>query len=634
MCGVAGYVNLDGAPASPRLLKKMTDSIAHRGPDGEGQWAEENVGIGHRRLSIIDLSSAGHQPMIDQSGRFVLSYNGEIYNYRELRVELESLGFQFRSSTDSEVVLNALVEWGTDALLKFNGMFALAFWDKQTKTLTLARDRYGIKPLYYALQGGRFSFGSEQRALTADPDFSQELNSRALLEYFTFQNIFTDQTLLKDIKLLKAGHFLEFSLNESHNPRICESQYWDYWFRDPGNHADPREYVEELDRLFSQAVTRQLVSDVEVGSYLSGGIDSASITAVAASHLPGLRTFTVGFDLTSASGLELGFDERAQAEAISAAFGTEHYEMVLKAVDMERSLVQVAEHLEEPRVGQSYPNFSAARMASKFVSVVLSGTGGDELFGGYPWRYLKVANSANLENYIDEYYLSWQRLVSHQELRSIFRPVWDEVKDYSTKDIFREVFANHRNDLNSQADYINHSLYFEAKTFLHGLLMVEDKLSMAHGLESRVPFLDNDLVDFAMQCPVHLKVGGLGLPLKSGEKSGAPLGKPSMGDGNGKIILREMASRYVPDSVAKAKKQGFSSPDASWFMRESKTFVENRLLGGKARLFDFLDRHTIHSMVSEHISGKKNRRLLLWSLLNVHSWFESVYRPRSVNEAD
>ncbi|MBM3822866.1 MAG: asparagine synthase (glutamine-hydrolyzing), partial [Verrucomicrobia bacterium] len=456
MCAVIGVIHLDGGPVSPVVLKRMTDVIAHRGPDGEGHWIEGNVGLGHRRLAIIDLSPAGHQPMVSADHRWVLSYNGEIYNFRELRAELEAAGVWFRSQTDSEVVLYALARWGTDALLKFNGMFALALWDRKERTLLLARDRYGIKPIYYSDQSGTFAFGSEQKAITAQPGFRRVLNKPALLEYFTFQNIFTDQTLLQDIRILPAGHFLTLRAEEGARPAL--HRYWDYRFREPEKPLRREDYIEELDRLFRQAVNRQLVSDVELGAYLSGGMDSSSITAIAAQSFPNLKTFTCGFDLSSASGIELAFDERAKAEAMSAKFKTEHYEMVLKAGDMERSLPAVARHLEEPRVGQSYPNYYAAKLTSKFVKVVLSGSGGDELFGGYPWRYYRAANCQNFEQYIDQYYLYWQRLVDNRTLKTMFAPVWSEVSHVWTRDIFRDVFATHDNELQRPEDYINHSL--------------------------------------------------------------------------------------------------------------------------------------------------------------------------------
>lgn len=617
MCGITGLINLDGAPVSPVILKKMTDAIAHRGPDGEGQWIEGNVGLGHRRLAIIDLSPAGHQPMISADHRWVLSYNGEVYNYRELRAELEAAGYWFRSQTDSEVVLYALAHWGTAALLRFNGMFALALWDRRERTLLLARDRYGIKPLYYAQQGHRFAFGSEQKAITAQPDFQRELNKPALLEYFTFQNIFTDQTLLEDIHLLPAGHHALLDLKPK-TTNLKLSSYWDYRFREPAHPAPRHDYIEELDRLFRQAVNRQLVSDVELGAYLSGGMDSGSITALAARQFPYLKSFTCGFDLSSASGIELAFDERAKAEAMSARFKTEHYEMVLKAGDMERCLPKLAWHLEEPRVGQSYPNYYAAQLASKFVKVVLSGSGGDELFGGYPWRYYRAAHCQDFEHYIDQYYRYWQRLVSNTQLRQIFAPVWGEVQQVWTRDLFRKVFDTHDNRLDRPEDYINHSLYFEAKTFLHGLFVVEDKLSMAHGLETRVPFMDNDLVDFAMQCPVGLKLNNLAEVLRINENEpGNKQDRYFQKTNDGKQLLRDMMARYIPEGITRAEKQGFSSPDASWFKGESIDFVRRTLLNGHARIYEVLDRRAIAPLIEQHLKGEQNRRLLIWSLLNM-----------------
>ncbi|WP_031434428.1 asparagine synthase (glutamine-hydrolyzing) [Methylomarinum vadi] len=625
MCGISGLINLNGEPVSPVILKRMTDSIAHRGPDGEGHWIEGNVGIGHRRLAIIDLSPAGHQPMISADHRYVFSYNGEIYNYRELRTELETEGYWFHSQTDSEVVLYALAHWGTEALLKFNGMFALALWDRKERTLMLARDRYGIKPLYYAQQGNSLAFGSEQKAITAQPCFRRQLNKPALLEYFTFQNIFTDQTLLQDIHILPAGHYATLDLKKS-APRIEVIRYWDYRFREPEQQASRSEYIEELDRLFRQAVKRQLVSDVELGAYLSGGMDSGSITAIAAQSIPNLKSFTCGFDLSSASGIELAFDERTKAEAMSARFKTEHYEMVLKAGDMERCLPALAWHLEEPRVGQSYPNYYAAKLASKFVKVVLGGSGGDELFGGYPWRYYRAVVNQDFEHYIDQYYVFWQRLIPNTIISKVFAPVWSDVKHVWTRDIFRDVFLTHENELNRPEDYINHSLYFEAKTFLHGLLVVEDKLSMAHSLENRVPFMDNDLVDFAIQCPVNMKLNNLAEVLRMNEnEQGNKANKYFQKTRDGKQLLRNMMERHIPSEITQAEKQGFSSPDASWFKGESIDFVRTNLLEGRARIYDVLDRQALKPLIEQHLRGEKNRRLLIWSLLNVEEWLKGGY---------
>jgi asparagine synthase (glutamine-hydrolysing) len=622
MCGIVGQLNLDDTPVSSVILKRMTDVITHRGPDGEGHWIEKNIGLGHRRLSIIDLSSAGEQPMISSDHRYVLTYNGEIYNYSELRTELEKKGYSFRSQTDSEVALYAIAEWGRDALTKFNGMFALGFWDRKEKKLLLARDRYGIKPLYYFLDGKNLIFASEQKSILEQPSFDKKINKRALLEYFTFQNIFTDQTLLEGVNLLPAGHFATLDFGNGQK-ELKQTRFWDYHFREPDKPESKQEYLEELDRLFKQAVNRQLVSDVELGSYLSGGMDSGSITALAANNFPYLKTFTCGFDLSSASGIELAFDERAKSEAMSAKFKTEHYEMVLKAGDMERCLPKLEWHLEEPRVGQSYPNFYAAQLASKFVKVVLSGAGGDELFGGYPWRYYRGATAKNFDQYVDEYYLYWQRLIPNSLISKVFAPIWNDVKDVWTRDIFEDVFSNHSNSLEKPEDFINHSLYFEAKTFLHGLFVVEDKLSMAHSLETRVPFMDNELVDFAMQCPVGLKLNNLGEVIRLNEnQAGRKANQYFQKTNDGKQILREVMTRYIPPEITKAKKQGFSSPDASWFKGESIDFVRRSLLEDHARIYEVLDPAAVKPLIEQHLNGDQNRRLLIWSLLNVEAWMK------------
>lgn len=618
MCGIAGIFHLDGEPASPVVLRRMTDAIAHRGPDGEGHFTDRMVGLGHRRLAIIDLSPAGHQPMQSTDGRYTLTYNGEIYNFQELRLQLESCGRQFHSRTDSEVVLHAYAVWGQACVERFNGMFAFALWDRVEQKLFLARDRYGIKPLYYTLCGNTFMFASEQKAILANPDVPHEIDLEALLEYFTFQNIFTDRTLINGIRIFPAGCR---ALVTAHSGDIHPNRYWDFDFQEPSSPASEEEYQEELDRLFRQAVNRQLVSDVDIGTYLSGGMDSGSITAIAATQLPYMKSFTCGFDLNSASGLELGFDERQKAEYMSYLFKTEHYEMVLKSGDMERIMPKLAWHLEEPRVGQSYPNYYAAQLASKFVKVVLSGAGGDELFGGYPWRYYRAAVNDNFEDYIDKYYNFWQRLVPNESIKNLFYPVWKDVEHVWTRDIFRDVFKKHNHKLDCPEDYINHSLYFEAKTFLHGLLVVEDKLSMAHGLETRVPFLDNDLVDFAMRVPVRLKLQNLSEVVRMNENEPGPKSnKYFQKTRDGKILLRKVMERNIPSEVTNAEKQGFSAPDASWFKGDSIEYVQRLLYDDRAMIYSFLDRTWVRELVKQHLEGKENRRLFIWSLLNFEWW--------------
>jgi asparagine synthase (glutamine-hydrolysing) len=623
MCGIAGLVDLRGREVRTETIKAMTDAIKHRGPDGEGQWVSENVGIGHRRLAIIDLSEAASQPMVSKDERFILTYNGEIYNYKEIKKELEDLGIKFFSESDSEVLLNALVYWKDKALIKFNGMFAFAMYDKVKGELILGRDRYGIKPLYYSMNDGYFAFGSEQKAIKSRSNFTSTLDKEALLEYMTFQNIFTDKTLESNIKLLQAGHFIR--MNTRNSSSIIPVQYWDYHFSEPEKPKPEEEYVEELDRLFQQAVKRTLISDVEIGSYLSGGMDSGSITAIAALENPNLKTFTVGFDLSSASGIELGFDERSKAEAMSAMFKTEHYEIILKSGDMEKSLSTLVWHLEEPRVGQSYPNFYAAKLASKWVKVVLSGAGGDELFGGYPWRYYQGAESTSFSEYIDGYYSYWQRLVDNQSLKKIFSPIRNEISGVWTRDIFEGVFRSHSNALKSPADYVNHSLYFEAKTFLQGLFVVEDKLSMSHGLETRVPFMDNDLVNFAMNLPVSFKVKHLKSDAKIDENlPGNKKRHYYQKTNDGKTLLRKTMSQYIKPEVTSRVKQGFSSPDASWFRGESIEFVKKKLDSSQSPIYSLFDFREVQAKLNGHYSGIENRRLFIWSILYLNEYLDQL----------
>lgn len=618
MCGIVGICQLNDQLVDEATLKRMTDSISHRGPDDEGQFVDGVVGLGNRRLAIIDLSPAGHMPMGDSSGRFWITYNGEIYNFEELRKELEAEGYCFQSNTDTEVILASYQAWGQACVNRFNGMFAFAIWDKFKQQVFLARDRYGIKPLYYYQSNDVLLFGSEIKSFLAYPGFSAKVEPSALLEYFTFQNIFTDFTLFQDVKLLPAGHSATLSFSDN---GFTTHQYWDFDFKESSEVKDMAEYEEELDRLFSQAVKRQLISDVPVGSYLSGGMDSGAITAVAAREIPYLNSFTGGFDLSSASGLELGFDERRRAEELSYRFKTEHYEVVLKAGDMERVMPDLVWHLEDLRVGQCYPNYYVSRLASKFVKVVLAGTGGDELFAGYPWRYYRAVQNQNFEDYVKKYYGYWQRLVRNKIIHNLFQPdIWEAVKDTLTLDTFRNVM-NQQQESFSPEDYVNHSLYFESKTFLHGLLIVEDKLSMAHSLETRVPFLDNDLVDFATKLPIHAKLRDLEHVKRIDENEPGPkTNKYTQKTNDGKLILRQVLGRYMPQSYVNDVKQGFSGPDASWFRGDSLNYVKNLIFDPEALIYNYLRQDTVMALVQEHLNGEQNRRLFIWSLLCFEWW--------------
>lgn len=637
MCGIAGIYNLNGEPVPTSLLKRMTTVIAHRGPDGDGHYTDGPVGLGHRRLAIIDLSPAGRQPMANESAEIVITYNGEIYNYQELQVELQALGHRFHSQSDTEVVIHAYEEWGERCVDRFNGMFAFAIYDRRPQKgsdrqrrmhghLFLARDRYGVKPLYYYHRGDTFLFASEIKALLQHPDVQVRVSYPALSEYFTFQNIFSDLTLFQDVRLLPPGSTLTVDATASQVVR--QKRYWDYRFESNNLNLSQEECSEHLYEFFEGAVTRQLVSDVPVGSYLSGGMDSGSITAVASRHIPHIHTFSGGFDLSSASGLEMSFDERPAAEFMANRFKTEHYEIVLHAGDMERVLPDLIWYLEDLRVGQCYPNYYTARLASKFVKVVLSGGGGDELFAGYPWRYYRGAQRNSPEDYYKAYYDYWQRLIPDEDRSQFFNSeTYRHIKDHRSFDILKRIFLDGELSLETAEDKINASLYFELRTFLHGLFVVEDKVSMAHSLETRVPFMDNELVEFAMRIPPRYKLLNLAsAPTVDEDEPGKLIKYQALPNHDGKMVLRQAMARLISSDITSRAKQGFSAPDASWFRGESIKYINELLRDPKAAIHSFIHRDYIARILNEHTNGLINHRLLIWSLLSFEWWLR-IFKP-------
>jgi asparagine synthase (glutamine-hydrolysing) len=588
MCGIAGICDLRARPVDGEMVARMIRTIDHRGPDDSGVWAEGPVGLANARLAILDLSDAGHQPMRSADGRVTLVYNGEIYNFRELASELESLGHGFVSRSDTEVVLRAYEAWGPECVERFNGMFAFAIWDDRNQTVFAARDRFGVKPLYYAEIDGRLIFASEVKALL-QAGLRPAVCEPALVEYFTFQNVYSDLTLFDGVKLLPAGTMLMAQVGG----RVRSHRYWDLEF-DPDYSLSESDWVEAIRGAFERGVTRQLVSDVPLGSYLSGGMDSASIAAVASQSIPRLMTFTGGFDLSSVTGLELVFDERSDAEQASSAFRTEHYEMVMHAGDMAWVLPELVWHLEDPRIGMCYQNHYIARLASKFVKVVLAGTGGDELFAGYPWRYKLVEGATTHDQFLSRYFDYWTRLVSDADKPKFFSDaVWRNVHGYSSFDVFRNVVSDV-----ADRDPLTKALYFEAKTFLHGLLVVEDKVSMAHSLEARVPFLDDELVALALRIPSELKYGS----------------------GNGKELLRRAMTGLLPKQLLEKTKQGFSPPDQSWYAGPTMQYIQHILLDPRTLGRGWFEESYIRRMLDEHVHGKVNHRLLIWSLLCFEWW--------------
>jgi asparagine synthase (glutamine-hydrolysing) len=615
---------------SAKVVRHMVSALAHRGPDNEGWWAEGNCGLGHRRLAVIDPTPAGNQPMFSRDKHLVLVYNGTVYNFPQLKVELEKLGYEFASNCDTEVLVHGWREWGKALVPRLNGHFAFVMWDKQRQRLYLVRDRFGAKPLYFAHLGGLWLFASEIKAILNHPEYTPGINFDALYEYFTFQNLFRHHTIFKDVNLVPQANVLEI---DAATGRWDRNSYWDYDFSSPDETMEFCEAKEETARLMAQATKRQLISDVPVGAYLSGGMDSGTVVSISSMEIPRLATFTCGWHMGDVKGVEASFDERIQAEALSFSFGTEHFEQVVGHTDVPWAMPDVVEHLEELRLGMSYGQYYISRLASKFVKVCLTGTGGDELFGGYPWRYYRVSRSLGHEEFFSEYYAYWQRLVPDEERAAFFTPgAMHQINDFNMKQVLKRVFTFDPDlKFDRPEDHIANSLYFECKTFLHGLLIVADRLSMAHGLEERHPFLDNDLVEFAQKIPVRHKLQNLGEWKRQDENI---LGKSRAyyaQHNDGKNVLRKAMERFLPREVIDRRKQGFSSPDESWYRGPNVEYIRRLLLDKSALCHEFISAQAIERTIDRHCRGGANMRLLIWSLLCFELWLKIFMEQRQVN---
>lgn len=619
MCGIVGIFNLDGKPFLLSNLVKMTKQIEHRGPDDEGFYLQDYIAFGHKRLSILDTSKKGAQPMISKNGEWVVVFNGCIYNYLELKQELKAQGYYFVSNSDTEVIVESLSYYGPKIFERFNGMFAIGAWNTKEKALYLSRDRFGVKPLYYWFNGKTLVFASEIKAIIKHPDYSINIDLGALNEYFTFQNLFTYRTLFKDIVMLPQANTVRI---EGNSTFVKHYSWWDYNFSSPDEAMSFQEAQKETIRLFRQAIIRQMIADVPVGAYLSGGMDSGTITAIASQHVKRLSTFTCGFDMSEVTGVEVNYDERKDAELLANHFKTEHFEQVINAGDIRWSLPKVVWHIEDLRVGMSYPNYYISRLASKFVKVALQGTGGDELFGGYPWRYYRVFDSLSQQDFFDQYYGFWQRLVSDEQKKELFTPlVCNQIDLNEPRKIFERVFTfNQSLKYDRPEDHIQNSLYFEIKTFLNGLLIMGDKLSMANGLEERFPFLDNDLVNFAQKVPIKHKLGNLEKEINRLDENIEHKKKIYREFNDGKNVLRKAMQKLIPESIINRKKQGFSAPDESWYRGENAKYVKELLLNKKILSSEFINQKYIEKIINEHISQKINHRLLIWSFLNFEWW--------------
>ena len=630
MCGIAGIFHLNGAAVSDNQIKRMTRALAHRGPDGEDVYVNENIALGHRRLAILDISPKGAQPMSSKNGEWVIVFNGCIYNFHELKRQLQARGHAFVSTGDTEVIAEGLAAYGPAFFERLNGMFAVGAWNSKTRELWLSRDRYGVKPLYYYMKNGVLLFASEIKAFFSHPSFSIGLNYGSLNEYFTFQNQFTYQTLFEGVYMLPQANTVCVNVLST---EVQHRSWWDYDFSEPDEKMGFEEARMETNRLFSRAVARQMVADTPVGSYLSAGLDSGSIAVIAAKHTDRLFTFTCGFDMSEVTGVEANYDERRDAELTANFIKSEHYEQVMNAGDLSWSLPRLVWHLEDLKVGMSYPNYYISRLASKFVKVCLQGTGGDELFGGYPWRYYRIFKSLSQKDFFNQYYDFWQRMVPAGQFASLFTDnVLKKIDLNEPRAIFEKVFLfNHKLSYDTPENHINNSLYFEIKTFLPGLLLVGDKLSMANGLEERFPFLDNDLVNFAQKIPVRYKLGNLEEMKRVNENEFRDKRSLYTEFNDGKNVLRKAMEDVLPKKIINRKKQGFSAPDESWYRGENAEYVKELLLNKKTVSSEFISQQFIADMVNEHIEKKINHRLLLWSLMNFEWWCRIFLNGERIN---
>lgn len=620
MCGIAGVLDLRSREAvSHKILKRMADTMAYRGPDDEGLYVDGNLGLAHRRLAIIDPSPAGRQPMISRDGHVALVFNGTIFNHQELAAQLSARGHRFISKCDTEVLVHGWEEWGEDLVPRLNGHFAFVIWDSWKRRLTMVRDRFGVKPLYYANLNGLWIFGSEIKSIMAHPAYSIDVNPEALYEYFTFQNLFRYHTLFKDVYLLPQAGMLSIELRDGSHER---KSWWDYDFSRPDNAMSQQDAEEELYRHMVQAVRRQLVSDVPVGGFLSGGMDSGSIVGIASQDLPRMNTFTCGWHMGGVQGLEASFDERVWAELIADLFNTEHYEQVVGHKDLVWALPRVIYHLEDLKLGMSYGQYYISRLASKFVKVCLGGAGGDELFGGYPWRYYRIQDALDKNEFFSDYYDYWQRLVPDDQRSKFFhRSLLNRVGDTDMKSVLKNVFTFHGGlSFDTPEDHIANSLYFECKTFLPGLLLVADRMSMAHGLEERLPFLDNDLADLAQRIPIGMKLENLEQWKRQDENLHGKKKAYYAQHADGKKVLRNVMGRIIPGSVCERPKQGFSSPDESWYRGPNLQFVTSLILDKKAMCHEYIQPAFIKNIVDQHCNQGVNHRLLIWSLISFEAW--------------
>jgi asparagine synthase (glutamine-hydrolysing) len=618
VCGISGFLATGNARPGEELLRRMAGTMERRGPDASGVWlsADGKTGLSHRRLSILDLSEAGSQPMLGGDGTSVLSYNGEVFNYREIRDELKGKGHRFRSDSDTEVILAACREWGVDdAVSRFIGMFAFALWDARRGKLFLVRDRLGIKPLFVARAPGLFLFASTMKAFLECPSFSREVDRDALQYYLEFQYVPAPHSIYRDARKVLPGRIVEIAPDGTERERA----YWDladHWGKPDGRRRSEGEYLEELSALLASSVRYRMISDVPLGAFLSGGIDSSLTVALMqrASSRP-VRTFSIGF-------AEKGYDESGFAREVARHLGTEHREKTCTPEEALALVREIPEAYDEPFADSSaIPTMLVSEFTRRHVTVSLSGDGGDELFCGYP-RYEwvrqgrviqgipgilrrplcsllaripvhKVQRAAESLRYDDEAALYYHTVGIFE--RSRLSGLLPHVADDSHLQYFR-TFRDRR-----WGGIVERAMATDIRTYLvDDILTKVDRASMAYSLEARVPLLDHRIVEFAARLPMEHKVRGR----------------------ETKLLLREVLYGLVPRKLLDRPKMGFGIPVNRWLRNELRPLLSEYLGEERIRREGFLLPEGVSRVVEEHLSGRQDHQYRLWALLVFGMWRE------------
>ena len=624
MCGIAGSISF-AAPVDVNAVRAMTDAIAHRGPDASGIKDLGPVVLGHRRLSIIDTSASNNQPLPDKSEQFWISFNGEIYNFHEIQAELEKLGSTFRTKGDTEVILEAYKHWGVDCIQRLTGMFVFALWDLNKQRLLIARDRMGEKPLFYSrLKDGGFAFASEPSALLQHPQVAGGVDPVALGQYLSLNYTIGERHLLQGVRRLPPGHFVLIDANTTDlNPR----PYWNLaeHFRNKRQFGNEEDAAEELRELVDRSVQACLISDVPVGAFLSGGLDSSSVVASMLKALPSsqVKTFTIGFG-------ESSFDEVEDAKFVADSLKVDHHSDIL-APDLASLLKNFIAAAAEPVADTSFlPTYLLAQFARKKITVALSGDGGDELFAGYetyaadrlhdrlkwipewaratmlgaaqllPVTHGKVSFDYKLRQFLPglamssgRAHYSWRNIFNSEEKLALIKPEWREL--ISLADPFQQV-ETYLNEVQG-CHYLDQAMYMDIKTFLPDDILVKvDRATMSHGLESRAPFLNHKLVEFAASLPVEYKMKGM----------------------RKKHLLKETMKTSLPERVIEKRKQGFSAPVSSWLDGPLKSFADDVL--SDHLLADWFDMTYIEKLRKDHGNRVRDNGYKLFGLVCFGIW--------------